>query len=264
MWPFTRKKNNDVSKESIETNPHVLKIRYINEKMKDREYFIFDGQELKMRNDKLFKRTPFEAAVYERKFLYDGDCKETVTRSIKQRYERHKFAYVLDHTSSSNPDYIVNEIDEKTKFFLKEYDNLIDILSKDDGKTYNPTLIFSFRHIALFTKVQPKDIEKYVAHLTALGETHYLDEFRKYLIQRLSDHIVTVKTFKDSTRKVVLSPTYKVQYDDPTVNIMSYYEWTKMHEEQLRRDRLNEDNKATISEILAEVQRKIDVRNSGN
>ena len=44
MWPFTRKKNNDVSKESIETNPHVLKIRYINEKMKDREYFIFDGQ----------------------------------------------------------------------------------------------------------------------------------------------------------------------------------------------------------------------------
>jgi len=263
MWPFTRKKNIDVSKE-IETNPHILKIKYINEKMKDREYFIFDGTNLKMRNDKLFKRTPFEAAVYEREFLYDADSGQTVTRSIKQRYEKHKFEYTIDHASSSNPDYIVNEIDEKTKFFLKEYDNLIDILSKDDGKTYNPTLIFSFRHIALFTKVQPKDIEKYVAHLTALGETHYLDEFRKYLIQCLSDHIVTVKTYKDITRKVVLSPTYKIQYDEPTVNIMSYYEWTKIHEEHLRRDRLNEDNKGIISEILAEVQRKIDVRNSGN
>jgi hypothetical protein len=158
----------------------------------------------------------------------------------------------------------VNNYDEKTKFFIKEYDNLIDILSKDDGKTYNPTLIFSFRHIALFTKVQPKDIEKYVAHLTALGETHYLDEFRKYLIQRLSDHIVSVKTYKDNNHKVILSPTYKVQYDEPTVNIMSYYEWTQRHEAQLRRDRLNEDNKGIISEILAEVQRKIDVRNSGN
>ena len=264
MWPFTRKKNNDVSKESIETNPQVLKLRYINEKMKDKEYFIFDGHDIKMRNDKLFKRTPFEAAVYEREFLYDSDSGQIVTRSIKQRYEKHKFAYTLDHASSSNPDCIVNEIDEKTKFFLKEYDNLIDILTKDDGKTYNPTLIFSFRHIALFTKVQPKDIEKYVTHLTVLGETHYLDEFRKYLIQRLSDHIVTVKTYKDSTRKLVLSSNYKVQYDDPTVNIMSYYEWTQMHEEQLRRDRLNEDNKDIISEILAEVQRKIDVRNSGN
>ena len=264
MWPFTRKKNNDVKKESIETNPMYLKLKYINEKMRDKEYFIFDGHDIKMRNDKLFKRTPFEAAVYEREFLYDSDSSQTVTRSIKERYEKHKFAYTIDHYSSSNPDYIVNEIDEKTKFFLKEYDNLIDILSKDDGKTYNPTLIFSFRHIALFTKVQPKDIEKYVAHLTALGETHYLDEFRKYLIQRLSDHIVTVKTYKDSTRKLVLSSNYKVQYDDPTVNIMSYYEWTQMHEEQLRRDRLNEDNKTTINEILAEVQRKIDVRNSEN
>jgi hypothetical protein len=264
MWPFSRKKNKDSSKTSIETDPQVLKLRYINEKMKDKEYFIFDGCNLKMRNDKLFKRTPFEAEVYEREFLYDSDCKETVTRSIKQRYEKHKFEYTIEYYSSSNPDYILGEINEKTKFFLKEYDNLIDILSKDDGKTYNPTLIFSFRHIALFTKVQPKDVEKYVAHLTVLGETHYLDEFRKYLIQRLSDHIMSCKTYKDGTRKTVLSPTYKVQYDDPTVNVMSYYEWTVMHEEQLRRDRLNEDNKATINEILAEVQRKIDARNSEN
>lgn len=262
MWPFSRKKNNDVSKESIETDPQVLKLRYINEKMRDKEYFIFDGTYLKMRNDKLFKRTPFEAAVYEREFLYDSDSSMTVTRSIKYRYEKHQFAYAIDHYSSSNPDYILSEIDEKTKFFLDEYEKLIDLLREDDGKTYNPTLIFSFRHIALFTKVQPKDIEKYVAHLTALGETHYLEEFRKYLIQRLSDHIMSCKTYKDGNKKVVLSPTYKVQYDDPTVNIMSYYEWTVKHEEQLRRDRLNEDNKATINEILAEVQRKIDVRNS--
>ena len=263
MWPFTRKKNDyDVSKESIDESPEIRKIKYINEKMKDKEYFIFDGCYVKMRNDKLFKRTPFEAAVYEREFLFDSDSSQTVTRSIKLRYEKHQFAYALDSHSSSNPDYILNEIDEKTKFFIQEYEKLIDILREDDGKTYNPTLIFSFRHISLFTKVQPKDVEKYVAHLTALGETHYLDEFRKYLIQRLSDHIVSCKTYKDGNRNVVLSPTYKVQYDDPTVNIMSYYEWTQQHEEQLRRDRLNEANKNTINEILAEVQRKIDVRNS--
>lgn len=262
MWPFTRKKNKDVSKESIETNPQVLKLKYINERMNDKEYFIFDGTYLKMRNDKLFKRTPFEAAVYEKEFLYDADSGKTVTRSIKQRYEKHKFEYTLDHASSSNPDYILSEINDKTKFFIDEYEKLIDILREDDGKTYNPTMIFSFRHIALFTKVQPKDVEKYVAHLTVLGETHYLDEFRKYLIQRLSDQIMTCKTYKDSNKKLVLSSTYKVQYDDPTVNIMSYYEWTLRHEEQLRRDRLNEDNKATINEILAEVQRKIDVRNN--
>ena len=145
MWPFTRKKNNDVIKdndvikETVETNPQVLKVKHINEKMKDKEYFIFDGCNIKMRNDKLFKRTPFEAAVYEREFLYDADSGQTVTRSIKQRYEKHKFEYTLDHFSSSNLDCILNEIDEKTKFFIKEYDNLIDILSKDDGKTYNPT-----------------------------------------------------------------------------------------------------------------------------
>ena len=262
MWPFTKKKNNDVRKESIETNPQVLKLRYINERMNDKEYFIFDGTSLKMRNDKLFKRTPFEAAVYEREFRYDADSGKTVTRSIKERYEKHKFEYTLDHASSSNPDYILDEINDKTKFFIQEYEKLIDIIKNDDGNTYDPTLIFSFRHIALFTKVQPKDIEKYVAHLTAHGETHYLDEFRKYLIHRLSDHIVSVKTYKDGNKKVVLSPTYKVQYDNPTVNVMSYYEWTQRHEEQLRRDRLNEDNKATINEILAEVQREIDVRNS--
>lgn len=264
MWPFSRKKNNDVSKSSIETNPQVLKPRYINEKMNDKEYFIFDGCYIKMRNDKLFKRTPFEEAVYEKPFLYDSDSNQKVTMSIKDRYEKHKFAYAIDHATSSNPDYILGEINEKTKFFLKEYEKLINILKNDDGKTYNPTLIISLRHISLFTKVQPKDVEKYVAHLTVLGETHYLDEFRKYLIQRLSDHIMSCKTYKDGTRKTVLSPTYKVQYDDPTVNVMSYYEWTVMHEEQLRRDRLNEDNKATINEILAEVQRKIDARNSEN
>ena len=263
MWPFSRKKKiDDESKSSIESNPVIMKIRYINENMKDKEYFIFDGHNIKMRNDKLFKRTPFEESVYEREFLYDSDSSQTVTRSIKERYENHKFEYTLDRSSTSNTDYILNEINDKTKFFIQEYEKLIDILKNDDGKTYNPTLIFSFRHIALFTKVQPKDVEKYVAHLTVLGETHYLDEFRKYLIQRLSDHIMSCKTYKDGTRKTVLSPTYKVQYDDPTVNVMSYYEWTVMHEEQLRRDRLNEDNKATINEILAEVQRKIDVRNS--
>lgn len=262
MWPFSRKKNNDVTEEIEAESSEVRKIKLINEKMRDKEYFIFDGCYLKMRNDKLFKRTPFEAAVYEREFLYDSDSSQTVTRSIKERYEKHKFAYRLDHYSSSDPDYILNEINEKTKFFIKEYDNLIDILSNDDRKTYNPTLIFSLRHIELLTKVQPKDIEKYVAHLTALGETHYLYEFRKFLIQSLSDHIVSDETYRDSTEKLVLSSDYKVQYDCPTVNIMSYYEWTLMHEEQLRRDRLNEDNKTTINEILAEVQRKIDVRNS--
>lgn len=261
MWPFSRKKNNE-SKSSIETNPEILKLRYINERMNDKEYFIFDGCYLKMRNDKLFKRTPFEESVYEREFLYDSDSSQTVTRSIKQRYEKHKFAYALDHATSSNPDCILNEINEKTKFFIQEYEKLLEILKEDDRKTYRPTLIFSFRHIAMFTKLQPRDVEPYVAHLTARGETHYLDEFRKYLIQCLSDHIVSVKTYKDGNRKVVLSPTYKVQYDDPTVNIKTYYEWTVKHEEQLRRDRLNEDNKATINEILAEVQRKIDARNS--
>ncbi len=264
MWPFSKKKKNDESKSSIETNPQVLKLRYINEKMNDKEYFIFDGCYIKMRNDKLFKRTPFEEAIYEKPFLYDSDSNQIVTMSIKDRYEKHKFAYAIDHATSSNPDYILGEINDKTKFFISEYNKLIDILKNDDGKTYNPTLIISLRHISLFTKVQPKDVEKYVAHLTVLGETHYLDEFRKYLIQRLSDHIMSCKTYKDGTRKTVLSPTYKVQYDDPTVNVMSYYEWTQMHEEQLRRDRLNEDNKATINEILAEVQRKIDARNNEN